>query len=97
MRKKYLYETNMHMIYNIFVGQTNKQLQDNAESDANFQAFNTGQYPIGYLMILNKLFFSNKYEQHPIRSLCLANRRLHNTIQYTNENTTNYVVSFSNA
>ena len=43
-------------------------------------------------MILKKLCFSNKYEQHPTRSLCLATRRLYNTMQYASKNTTNRLV-----
>ena len=34
---------------------------------------------------------------HPIRSLCLSTRRLYNTMQYANENTTDYSVRFRNA
>ena len=37
-----------------------------------------------YLMIIKNLCFSNKSEQHPIWSLCLANRRLYNTVQHAN-------------
>ena len=37
LRKKDVYESNMHKIYNIIVVQTNKQLQDQAASDATFQ------------------------------------------------------------
>ena len=70
----------MHKIYNIIVGQTNKQLQEKAVSDATFQVVNTDQDPIGYLIILKRLCFSNHSEQHPIRSLCLATRRLYNTM-----------------
>ena len=36
MRKKDLYESYMHKIYNIIVGQTNEQLQVKAASDATF-------------------------------------------------------------
>ena len=43
------------------------------------------------------LCFSNHSEQYPIRSLCLATRRLYNTMQYANENTTDYLVRFRNA
>ena len=49
----------MHKIYNIIAGQKNKQLQEKAGSDANFQAVKTDQYPIGYLIILKRLLFSN--------------------------------------
>ena len=37
----------MHKIYNIIVGQKNKQLQEKASSDATFQLVNTGQKPLG--------------------------------------------------
>ena len=47
MRKKDVYETDMHKIYNIILGQTNKHLQDKATSDRTFQAVKTGCYPIG--------------------------------------------------
>ena len=87
----------MHKIYNIIIGQTNEQLQEKAESDATFQAVKTYQDPIGYLMILKRICFSNKYEQHPILSLCLSTRRMYNTMQYANENTTDYLVRFRNA
>ena len=55
LRKKGVYETIVHEIYNLIVIHTNNQLQEKVESDANFQSVNTGQYHIGYLMILNKL------------------------------------------
>ena len=87
----------MHKIYNLIVGQTNEQLQDKAESDATFQAVKTDQDPIGYLMILESLCFSNQSKQHPIRSFFLATRRLYNTMQYANKNTTYYLVMFRNA
>ena len=48
-------------------------------------------------MILKRLCFSNQYEQHPIRSLCLSTRRLYNTMQYNNDNTTEYLVRFRNS
>ena len=79
------------------MGQTNEQLQEKAASDATFQAVKTDQDPIGYLMILKKIFFSNQLEQHPIRSLCLSTRRLYNTMQYSSENTTDYLFRFRNA
>ena len=56
----------MHKIYNLIVGQTNEELQEKAASDATFQAVNTDRDPIGYLMILKKICFSNQSEQHPI-------------------------------
>ena len=96
-RKKDVYETDMHNIYNITVGQTNKQLNEKVASDTTLQAVKTGRYPIGLLLILKKLCFSNQYEKHPIRSLRLAKRRLHNTTQNVNDNTTDYVVRFGNA
>ena len=52
LRKKDLYKTYMHNIYNLIVGQTTDKLQENAESDATFQTVNTVQDPIGYLLIL---------------------------------------------
>ena len=55
LRKKGVYETIVHEICNLIVIHTNNQLQEKVESDANFQSVNTGQYHIGYLMILNKL------------------------------------------
>ena len=87
LRKKDVYKSDMHKIYNLIVGKTNKQLQEKAASDATFQAVKTDQDPIGYLMILNRLCFSNHYDQNPIRSLCLSTRRLYNTMQYVNNNT----------
>ena len=41
LRKKDVYELDMHKIYNLFVSQTNKQLQEKAASDATFQAVKT--------------------------------------------------------
>ena len=55
LRKKNVYETDMHSIYNIIVVQTNKKLQENATLDATFWAVKTGRYPIVYLIILNKI------------------------------------------
>ena len=37
-----------------------------------------------------------KSEQQTIRSLFIATRQLYNTIQYTNENITDYLVRFRN-
>ena len=59
--KKDVYESYMQKIYHIIVVQINKQLQDKAESDATFLAFETDQYRIGYLMILKRICFSNQY------------------------------------
>ena len=84
LRKKDFYESDMHKIYNMILGQTNEQLQEDAALDATFQAVNTDREPIVYLMILKRILFSNKSEQHPIRSLCLYTRRLYNTMQYAN-------------
>ena len=47
LRKKYVYQSDMHKIYNIILVQTNKQLQEKAASDATFQAVKTYQYLIG--------------------------------------------------
>ena len=88
MRKKNFYESDMHNIYNLIVVQTNEQLQEKEASDATFQAVKIYRYPIGYLMILKRVCFSNQSEQHPIRSLCLSMSRLYNIMQYANENTT---------
>ena len=87
----------MHKIYNLIVGQTNEQLQEKTLSDATFQVVKTDRDPIGYLMILKKICFSNQSKQHPIRSLCLYTRRMYNTMQYARENTTGYLVRFRNA
>ena len=78
----------MHNIYNLIVGQMNEQLQEKAAPDATFQVIKTDRYPIGYLIILKRICFSNLSEQHPTRSLCLSTRRLYNTMKYVNENTT---------
>ena len=45
LRKKDFYESDVHNIYNIIVGRTNKQLQEKAASDATFQAVNTIRDP----------------------------------------------------
>ena len=66
LRKKDVYESDMHKIYNLIVGQTDEQLKEKATSDATFQAIKADQYLIGYLMILKRLCFSNQSEQHPI-------------------------------
>ena len=60
LRKKDVYKTYMHKIYNLIVGHKNEQLQEKAASDATFQTFNTSLDPIGYLMILKKLLFSDQ-------------------------------------
>ena len=59
-RKKDVYESDMHKIYNLIVGKTNEQLQEKAASDATFQSVKTDRDPIGYLMILKKICFSNQ-------------------------------------
>ena len=97
LMNKDVYESDMHKIYNLIVGQTNKQLQDKAASDATFQAVNTDRDPIGYLMILKRIFFSNNYEQHHICSLCLSTRHLYNTKKSNNKNTTKCLVRLHNA
>ena len=57
LRKKDFYESDMQKIYNLFVSQTNEQLQEKSASDATFQAVKTDQDPIGYLMILKRIWF----------------------------------------
>ena len=47
LRKKDVYESEMHKIYNIIVGQKNEQLQDKAASEATFQSVKTNQDKIG--------------------------------------------------
>ena len=89
LRKKDVYESDMHNIYNITVVQNKEQLQEKAALDATLQAVKTDQDPIDYLMILKRIWFSNQSKQHPIRSLWLSTRRLYNTIQYANKNTNN--------
>ena len=97
LRKKDVYESDIYKIYNLMLGQTNEQLQEKFSSEATFQSVKTDRDPIGYLMILKRLWFSNQSEQHPIRSLCLATRRMYNTVWYANENTTDYLVRFLNS
>ena len=87
----------MHKIYNMIVVKRNEQLQEKAELDATFQAVKTDRDPIGNLMILKKICFSNQSEQHQIRSFWLSTRRLYNTMQYSRKNTTDYLVRFRNA
>ena len=76
----------MHKIYNLIVVQKNEQSQENPASDVTFQAVKTDQDPIGYLITLKRICFSNKSEKHPICSLCLSKRRLYNTKRYANDN-----------
>ena len=52
LRKKDVYESDMHKIYNLIVCQKNEQLQYKAGSDATFQVVKTDKYPKGYLMVL---------------------------------------------
>ena len=80
LRKRDVYESDMHKIYNLIVGQTNKQIQEKAASDATFQAVKTDQDPIVYLIILKMICFSNQSEQHPILSFFLSMRRLYNSM-----------------
>ena len=89
LRNNNVYESDMHKIYNLILGQTNEQLLEKAASDATFQAVNTDRDPIGYLMILKRIWLSNHSEQHIILPLCLYTRSLYNTMQYSNKNTTN--------
>ena len=67
-----------------------------AASDVTFHADKTHLDLIGFLMILDRPFFSNNSEQNPIHSLCLTTRRLYNTMQYANKSTTDYLVRFFN-
>ena len=87
----------MHKIYNIIVGQTNRQLQEKAESDAPLQEIKIGRYPIGYPIIPKKLCLSNKYKQHPIHSLWLAMRWLYNKIHHTNDKRKNCLLRLHNS
>ena len=68
-----------------------------AAFDATFQAVKIYQYPIVYLMISKTLWLSQKSEKQSIWSLCLDTRRLYNTMQYANENTTDYLVRLRNS
>ena len=64
--------------------------------DATFQLVKTDQDLIGYLMIINMLFSSNHSKYNPILSLCLFMKRLYNTMQYANENTTDCLARLFN-
>ena len=79
------------------MGQTNEKLNEKVASDAIFQSVKTVQDPIDYLMILNNFFLSHQYEQHFIRCLCLATRRLYNTVHKDNKNMTDYLVISRNS
>ena len=50
LSNKGVYETYMKKIYNIIVGQKNKQIQEKAASDATFQAVKSVRDPTGYLI-----------------------------------------------
>ena len=65
LRKKDVYKSDMHKIYNIIVVQMNEQLQEKAESDATLQSIKTDLEPIVYMMILKRLCLSNQSEHHP--------------------------------
>ena len=54
LRKKDVYKSDMHKIYNLVVRQMNEQLQEKVASDATFQLVKTDRDPIDYLMILKK-------------------------------------------
>ena len=58
--KKDVYKSDMHKIYSLIVGQTNEQQQEKTASDTTFRAVKNDQEPIGYLMILKKICFSNQ-------------------------------------
>ena len=69
IRKNDVYKLFMYKIYNVIVGQTNEQLQEKPASEYTFRVVKTYQDPIGYLMILKRLCFSNQSNQNPIRTL----------------------------
>ena len=60
IRKKDVYESDMHKIYNIILGKINKQLQEKESSDVTFQEVKSSWDPIAYLMILKKIYLSNQ-------------------------------------
>ena len=60
LRRKDVYKSDMHKIYNLIVVQTNEKLQEKAALDSTFQEVKTDRYPIGYLMILKRICFSNQ-------------------------------------
>ena len=72
LRNKDIYESDMHKIYNLIVVQTHEQLQEKATPDKTLQAFKSEREPIGYLIILKRLYFSNKSEQKTIRWIWMA-------------------------
>ena len=47
LRKEDFYESYIHNIYNLIVGQTNEQLQEKVASDATLQEVKTDRDPIG--------------------------------------------------
>ena len=57
LRKKDVYQSDMHKIYNLILVQINKQLQENAELESTFQEIKTDQDLIGYLIILKMICF----------------------------------------
>ena len=57
LRKKDVYKSDMHKIYNLIVGQTNEQLQEKVTLDTTLQAVKTDRDPIGYLMIPKRICF----------------------------------------
>ena len=66
LMNKDVYESDMHNLYNLIVVQTNEQLQKKLTPDATVHAVKPERDPIGYLIILKRLCFSNKFEQQPI-------------------------------
>ena len=94
LRKNHVYEIDMHKIYNLIMSQTNEQLHEKLASYATFKAFKTGWYRIGYLIILNNLYFLNQHEQHPIRSLLLVTRQLYNIVKHANNIIIYYLIRF---
>ena len=67
LMNKDVHKAYMQKIYHLIVVQTNEQLLERAASDSNFQAVKIDQYPIGYLIILKRLCFSNQTDYHPIQ------------------------------
>ena len=57
LKKKDVYKSDMHKIYNLIVGQTDEQLQDKTVSDAAFQAVKTDWEPICHLMVFKRICF----------------------------------------
>ena len=65
--------------------------------ESNFQAVKSGQDHIEYLMIINKLFFPNQSNHHPIRSIFLVTSQLYSAMEHANENTTDCHFRFRNS